>query len=293
MESLAIEFERAMLFNSKPLEHALVCWIFSVLGKTATTTSFDILHEQPDLIYEACEKRGMNLFLPKGYLKEQNGLGGLVDAIKEFWKRQKGHNIFEISESFFRVLVGEDFVFEEEFETYILEFKQIEFGLMLYLLISFMMVRKRGGQSGMDELEIFYEQELFVGFATNINNLFNAIDSQWKDVVSNDNDQSGGGILSGDIGLLKKIEELKETISKLTSENKDLNQTVKGFDEVTAAKEEKIEELKREKNDIQRARNELLERIEGMKQEWLKEALEEKDNVSLHSFLEKGFYSEF
>jgi hypothetical protein len=277
-KSLDTEFEQIMIFTSKSIEKLLVEWILQYSESTMTITSFDILHEHIDLIYKACEKVGMNLFLPEGFLETDQSLGNLVDAIKEFWKSQKNKNIFEIGWKFFKDLVEPDFVFEEHLETYILDYKEIEFGLMVFLLVTFMMVRKRGNQSAMEESKIFLESTYGEEFIQKVMILFESLDA-WEDVEVSNAEVRRGTVVGGDIGLLRQIEKMKQEIADLTEQNMEYRKKVEGVDKRLKEKDEVIEVLEREKKDVMDSKAELLKRIEGMKGEWLEEGLKEKQMV--------------
>ena len=280
-QSLPQEFEKIMMFTSKPLEILLVKWISQYSDKIITTKSFDILHEHLDVIYEACDKVGMGLFLPEGFLESDQSLGNLVDAIKEFWKSIKNQNIFEISWEFFKTLVGNDFVFEDHLETYILDYKEIEFSLMVFLLLTFFLVRQRGNQNTMEETKIFQESPQGEEFAVQILNFFNTIDQSWENVQVGEIEGKRNTVVGGDLDLLRRIQNMKEEIGNLTEVNLELKKKVEGVDQRVKEKDDEIESLKREKNDVEQSKADLLKRIEGMKQEWLAEALEEKQKVYL------------
>lgn len=280
-DPLTNEFGQIMLYTSKPLEKLLVSWISQYSDQPVGITSFDILHESIEVVYEACEKVGMNLFLPEDFLSANQSLENLVDAIKEFWKRIKGKNIFEVGRKFFQELVAEDFVFEEHINSYILDYKEVEFGFMLFLLLTFFMVRKRGNQSVLEESKIFNESEEGEDFIRTVLLLFENLDNSWEDVKISDSEVRRGTVVGGDIGLLKKIEAMKEEIGQLTTQNLEYNKKVEDVDRLLAEKDDDIDTLKKEKSDIQLSKDELLKTIEGMKQEWLEEGLKEKQEVGL------------
>lgn len=267
-----------MMFTSKPLETLLVSWVGQYSESPITIKSFDILHENIEIVYEACEKVGLGLFLPEGFLESDQSLGNLVDAMKEFWKSVKNQNIFHISLEFFQSLVGNDFVFEEHLETYILDYKEIEFGIMVFLLLTFFMVRKRGNQSTMKESKIFQENPNGEDFANQILHLFKRIDESWEDSQAKVEGKRST-VMGGDLDLLRRIQNMKEEIGQLTEENLGLKEKVGGVDLRLKEKDDEIENLKREKNDVEQSKAELLKRIEGMKQEWLDEGLKEKQGV--------------
>ena len=274
--SLENQFADLMLHTNKHMEKLLVAWISQYSNKPSLPASFDILHESLDAVYEACDKVGMTLFLPKGLLDSDHDLASLVDAIREFWSNIKKRNVFEICGPFFRSLIDDEFVFEDHLETYILDHKEVEFALMVFLLLTFMMVRRRGNRSAMEESRLFENDPHGEDFLQKVVLLLDQLDALWEDAPVSDSDVRRGTVVGGDIGLLRQIEKLKQDVADLTGKNQALTESARTVDQRLAEKDEAIETLKREKQAVAESKEELLRTIEGMKQEWLQDALKDK-----------------
>lgn len=278
-------FSQTIATCSPETEKALVNLLCKMLTPPANFHSFDMLHEQPELLFQILEKEGLKLFMPQNAPESQYGetLAGLVDTIAMFWKAQKNADIFSAGNVYFRELLKEpDFCFENEFETYILEFKQLEFAVVLYLLLSIMLVRKRGNRAPEELLAKLEESSGGKAVSSFMGRLFSELDSKWEDPVSQvegENNGISGGVVSGDVKLLKKIEDLKAKLEEKDVENEKLKTEKLELEETLEAEKERGERLAREKKDVERAREDLLGRLETMKQEWVKEALQDKEFV--------------
>ena len=109
------------------------------------------------------------------------------------------------------------------------------------------------------------------------------MDETWKDPVSGKQTGEGSKVVSGDVKLLKKIEDLRRRMGEREEQNGVLIGEKTELEDKLLQECERADKMEREKDDVERARQDLLSRLETMKQEWLAEALEDKQFVRNHN----------